>query len=81
MLAPALAEVIAVYEHGKPRIVSLDILKEFREENNVHGLPSDPPPHPAFLEGDEITEIPNSKPERPITEGINNPERKSDQRE
>ena len=39
------------------------------------------PPHPAFLEGDEITEMPNSKPERPITEGINNPERKSDQRE
>ena len=28
--APALAEVIAVYEQGKPRIVSLDILKEFR---------------------------------------------------
>ena len=40
LMAPALAEVIAVYEQGKPRIVSLDILKEFREETNVHGLPT-----------------------------------------
>ena len=39
-IAPALAEV---YETGKPRIVSIDILKEFRGENNVHGYPSDPP--------------------------------------
>jgi len=46
LMAPALAEVIAVFEQGKPRIVSLDILKEFRGENNVHGLPSDPPPYP-----------------------------------
>ena len=50
LLAPALAEVIAVYEQGKPRIVSLDILKEFRGENNVHGLPSDPPP-PSIYRG------------------------------
>ena len=29
LMAPALAEVIAVYEQGKPRKVSLDILKTF----------------------------------------------------
>ena len=29
LMAPVLAEVIAVYEQGKPRIVSLDILKKF----------------------------------------------------
>ena len=40
LLAPALAEVMAIYEQGKPRIVSLDILKELRGENNMHGLPS-----------------------------------------
>ena len=80
LLALALAEVIAVYEQGKPRIVSLDILKEFRGENNVHGLPSDPP-HPVFVGGDEITEIPNSRQERLITEGISNPERQLNQRE
>ena len=33
-MASALAEVIAVFEQGKPRIVRLDILKEFRGENN-----------------------------------------------
>ena len=80
LLAPALAEVMAVYEQGKPRIVSLKILKEFRGEKNVHGLPSDPS-HPAFLGGDEITEIPNSRQEGLITEGINNPERQLNQRE
>ena len=48
LLALAHAEVMAVYKQGKPRIVSLDILKEFRGENNVHGLPSDPT-HPAFM--------------------------------
>ena len=80
LLAPALAEVIAVYEQGKPRIVSLDILKEFRGENNVHGLPSDPP-HPAFVGGDEITEIPSSGFERPITEEIKKLERQADKRE
>ena len=51
LLAPALAEVMAVYEQGKPRIVSLDILKEFRAENNVHGLPSDPDPPPSIYRG------------------------------
>ena len=51
LLAPALAEVIAVYEQGKPRIVSLDILKEFRGENNVHGFPSDPPPPLIYRRG------------------------------
>ena len=57
-MAPGLADVIAVFEQGKPRIVSLNILKEFWGENNVHGLPSDPP-HPSFQGGDKITEIPN----------------------
>ena len=79
-MAPALAEVMAVYEQGKPRIVSLNILKEFRGEKNVHGLPSDPS-HPAFLGGDEITEIPSSELEKLITEGVKNPERQSDKRE
>jgi len=31
-MAPALAEVIAVFEQGKPKIVSLDILKEYARE-------------------------------------------------
>ena len=79
LLALALAEVIAVYEQGKPRIVSLDILKEFRGENNMHRLPSDPP-HPAFQGGDEITEIPSSELEKPITERKKNQERQSDKR-
>ena len=64
LMAVALAKVIAVYKQGKPRIVSLDILKEFRGENNLHGLPSDPP-HPSFQGGDKITEIPSSELERP----------------
>ena len=67
-MAPGLAEVIAVFEQGKPRIVSLDIFKEFRGENNVHGLPSAPPP--SFQGGDEITEIPALDVEKPITEDI-----------
>ena len=80
LMAPALAKVIAVYEHGKPRVVSLDILKEFRGENNVHGLPSDSP-HPAFQGGDEITEIPSLELERQITEKIKSEERQRDRRE
>jgi len=80
LMAPVLAEVIAVYEQGKPRRVSLDILKEFRGENNVHGLPSDPP-HPSFQGGDKITEIPSSELERPITERIKSQERQLDRRE
>ena len=60
--------------------MSLDILKKFRGENNVHKLPSDPP-HPAFQGGDEITEIPSSELERPITERIKCQERQSDRRE
>ena len=79
-MAPVLAEVIAVYEQGKPRIVSLDILKEFRGENNIHGLTSDPK-HPSFQGGDEITEIPSSELERPITERIKSQERQLDRRE
>ena len=77
LMAPALAEVIAVYEQGKPRIVSLDILKEFRGENNVHGLPSDPL-HPSFQGGDEITEIPNLELETLITKKIKSQERQLD---
>ena len=69
LMAPVLAEVIAVYEQGKPRIVSLDILKEFRGENNVHGLTSGPP-RPSFQGGDEITEIPILDVEKPVTEDI-----------
>jgi len=80
LLAPALAEVMAVYEQGRPRIVSLDILKEFRGENNVHGLPSDPS-HPALQGGDEVTEIPSSELERPPTaEEIRNQESQLDKR-
>ena len=43
----------------------------------MHRLPSYPP-HPAFQGGDEITEIPSSELEKPITEGIKNKERQSD---
>ena len=39
------------------------------------------PPHPAFVGGDEITEIPSSTLEKPITEEIKNPERQADKRE
>ena len=80
LMAPALAEVIAVYEQGKPRIVSLDILKKFRGENNVHRLPNEPP-HPSFQWGDEITEIPSSELEGPITEGFKSQGRQPDRSE
>ena len=43
LMAPAPAEVIAAFEQGKPRVLSLDILKEYYRENNMHGFPSDPP--------------------------------------
>ena len=33
---PASDEVIEVYEKGKPRLVSIDILKEFKGDSNVH---------------------------------------------
>ena len=33
-----------VYEKGKSRLVSIDILKEFRGDNNTHGFSSEPPP-------------------------------------
>ena len=39
------------------------------------------PPHPAFLAGDKITEIPSSELEKPITVGVKNSERQSDKRE
>ena len=57
-IAPALVEVIAIYENGKTRIVSIDVLKEFRGENNNHGYPSDPS-HPEIRGGDELLEIPS----------------------
>ena len=40
-IAPALVEVMEVYKQGKPRLCSIDVLKEFREDG-VHGLSSDP---------------------------------------
>ena len=46
----------------------------------MHGLPSNPP-HPSFQGGDEITEIPSSELERPITEGIKSQGRQPDRRE
>ena len=73
-MAPALGEGNSVFEQGKPRIVKVDILKEFRGENNVHGLPSDPP-HPSFQGGDEITEIPSLGVEKPTAEGIRRQDR------
>ena len=33
---PASDEVIEVYEKGKPRLVSIDILKELKGDSNVH---------------------------------------------
>ena len=36
----------------------------------MHRLPSDPPPHPSFQGGGEITEIPALDVEKPITEDI-----------
>ena len=50
-----------VYEQGKPRLVSLDVLKEFTGDNGVHGLPSDPS-HSEVLETDEMREVPNLMP-------------------
>ena len=40
---------MTVYERGKHWLVSIDVLKEFRGDSGVHGLPSDPP-HSAVLE-------------------------------
>ena len=57
-IAPALAEVIAIYENGKTRIVNIDMLKEFWGENNNHGYPSDPS-HPDNRGEDELLEIPS----------------------
>ena len=68
------------FEQGKPRIVSLDFFKDVQGENNVQGLPSDPP-HPSFQEGDEITEITSLELERPITEEIKGQERQLIRRE
>ena len=42
LMAPALVEVIAVYEQGKPRIVSLDILKEFGGKTMCTDYPTNP---------------------------------------
>ena len=42
LLAPALAEVMAIYEQGKPWIVSLDILKEFRGRTTCTVYPATP---------------------------------------
>ena len=48
-ISPALAEVMTVYEREKPRLVSINVLKEFRGDSGVHGFPSDPP-HSAEFE-------------------------------
>ena len=39
-----MAEVIEVYKERKSRLVSIDIMKEFRSENNMHAFLSDTPP-------------------------------------
>ena len=46
-----------VYKKGKPRLVSIDVLKEFKGDNSAYGFPSDPS-HSAILK-DEISEVPN----------------------
>ena len=61
-----MAEVIEVYKEGKSRLVSIDILKEFRSDNNMHAFLSDTPPHSTALEGDEIEEIPDLTTNRQI---------------
>ena len=40
---------MTVHELGKPRLVSINVLKEFRGDSGVHGFPSDSP-HSAELE-------------------------------
>ena len=55
---PALAEVIEVNENGKPRLVSLDVWKEFHWDNNSYGYTSDPPHH-SKLVGEESMELPS----------------------
>ena len=60
-ISPALVKVIPLHERGKPRLVSIDILKEFRKDSGVHGFPSNPQ-HSAVLETDEMREIPNLMP-------------------
>ena len=56
LMAPAPAKVISVFEQGKPRIFSLDILKEYYMQS-----------FPLFQVEDEITEFPNQNIEKPIT--------------
>jgi len=34
----ALVEVIEVYEKGNPKLVGIDVLKEFREDNSAYGF-------------------------------------------
>ena len=50
LMAPALAKVIAVYEHGKPRVMSLDIVKEFRG-GEQHARIIQQPPTPCISRG------------------------------
>ena len=68
-IAPALAEVMAVYETGKPWIVSIDILKEFRGENNLHGFPSNPP-QPSNQREEKLVEIPNISNKPQLSEHV-----------
>ena len=66
-MALALAEVIAVFEQGKPRI-AWTLLRNLGGRTMYTDYPVPPPPHPSFQGGDKITEIPNLEVERPITE-------------
>jgi len=50
-----------VYETEKSWLVSIYVLKEFKEDNGVHGFPSDPS-HFAVLETDKMREVPNLMP-------------------
>ena len=50
---PALVEVMEIFENGKSRLVSIDILKEFRGDNNTHGFPR-APSYSTVLQGDKI---------------------------
>ena len=59
-------------QYYKPILNQFNIGQWEKWENNVLGLPRDPP-HPAFLGGDEITEIPSSELEKPITVRVKNP--------
>ena len=53
-------------------IVNIDMLKEFRGENNNHGYPSDPP-HPANKGEEELLEIPSISSEMQLQRNMISP--------